>query len=264
VATLTATATCTAYRAVIDATGELVGQRQLAERVGWLAALASHLTEQILAARWTEKDLDTLAAGVDEAGRPLPAKGWMALRRLRWTAAAAVPNGVHVSDRVRRAAEEAAARALRLALHRRAIVDAILATWPDDPYKRSDADWAALRSALPAGTSTAEVRNRTRQLRAWARRHDGKLPAGITELEASPQCLDAPPVLLAAADKQLTTLTRTSERDARLRLQLPLTATPPPTPTGPGIRSTCVCPQPSPPKQNSPRQRCGWPVGRSG
>jgi hypothetical protein len=40
---------------------------------------------------------------------------------------------VVVSDRVRRIAEEEAARALRLAVHRRAVVAALLATWPADP-----------------------------------------------------------------------------------------------------------------------------------
>jgi len=108
-ATLTATATCTAYRAVIEATGEPISQRALIERAGWLAALTGHLTTQIVNSHWTEADLDALAAGIDQRRRPLPAKGYVALRRLGWTQSAAAPDGVYVSDRVRRIAEETAA-----------------------------------------------------------------------------------------------------------------------------------------------------------
>jgi hypothetical protein len=222
VAELTATATCSAYRAVIEVTGEQVGQRHLVERVGWLAELVQRVAAAVVAARWTEADLATLAAGVDQAGRRLPAKGWMVLRRLGWRAVA--PVGVYASDRVRRAAEELAARSLRLATHRRAIVQAVLATWPKDPPRRAEQEWAALRALLPAGTTTAEVRNRTRQVRAFTARHDGRLPVGITELEAPPQV--AAQVLLAAADKQFVAMIRAGEQVARLRVQLPQTAAP--------------------------------------
>lgn len=222
VAELTATATCTAYHAVIAATGEVVAQQQLAERVGWIATLAQQLADGIVTARWTEADLDRLAGGVDRAGRRLPAKGWMALRRLGWTAT--VPEGVYVSDRVRRAAEEQATRALRLALHRRSILKAVLAAWPTDPYRRTETEWSALRALLPAGTASAEIRNRTRQLRAFAADHAGRLPDGLSELEAPPRT--AAQVLLAAADKQLAAMARTGEQTTRLRVQLPLTAAP--------------------------------------
>jgi len=137
------------------------------------------LTNQIVTAHWIEDDLDILAAGVDESGRPLPAKGYVALRRLGWTQSAAAPEGVYVSDRIRRVAEEAAARMLRLALHRRAIVQGILATWPDTPAKRSDAEWEALRATLPVGTASAEIRNRTRQIRAWSKTNSGRLPLAL-------------------------------------------------------------------------------------
>jgi hypothetical protein len=225
VAELTATAPCTGYRAVVETTGELVGQRHLAKRVGWAAGLIRQLAEGVVAACWSEADLDLLAGGVDQAGRRLPAKGWMALRRLGWTATA--PAGVYVSDRVRRAAEEAAARALRLALRRRAIIMAVVASWPSDPYRRTETEWAALRTRLPTGTTRVEIRNRTRQLRAWAGEHAGRLPLGLTELEPPPRV--AKQVLLAAADKQLVTMTRDSGQTARLRVQLPLTAASPST-----------------------------------
>ncbi|MGP3965980.1 hypothetical protein ACTWPT_59600 [Nonomuraea sp. 3N208] len=84
--------------------------------------------------------------------------------------------GVHVCDRVLRCAQEQAARLLRLALHRRAVVAAIVATWPRDPGKRTNAEWQALRAVLPDGVGTAEIRNRTRQIRAYRDAHDGVLP----------------------------------------------------------------------------------------
>jgi hypothetical protein len=88
------------------------------------------LTRALIASRWDEASLDVLAAGVDCAGEELPSKGWMALRRLDWQGAAAPAEGVYVSDRVRRAAQEYAARTLRLALHRRTLVAAILRRGP--------------------------------------------------------------------------------------------------------------------------------------
>ena len=62
-----------------------------------------------------------------------------------------------------------------------------------------------MRAALPAGTSAAEIRNRTRQVRAHLAEHGG-LPADVTGVEGVP--VVAAQVLLAAADKQLVTLTR--------------------------------------------------------
>jgi hypothetical protein len=54
VAALTATATCTAFRAVQEATGELVPARLLAERVGFLATLTQELAMAVVAARWND------------------------------------------------------------------------------------------------------------------------------------------------------------------------------------------------------------------
>ncbi|MCA2175896.1 transposase [Nonomuraea glycinis] len=235
------TATCRAFRAVLEASGEVVGERVLAERVGWLAAVVRQMAAGVVAGRWTRADLDRLDAGVGLDGRALPAKGWMAVRRLGW--GADVPVGVYVSDRVRRCAEEEAARALRLALHRRAVLAAIIATWPADPGRRTDADWTALRAALDAagvagGVSTALIRNRTRQVRAYLDEH-GLSPADLTgqngqagragqvdvvEVEEPP--VVAAQVLLAAADRQLITLERVGGTGVRLRVQLPLCARP--------------------------------------
>lgn len=221
-AALTATATCIAYRAVAERTGELVPTRLLAERVRLLAALTQELATAVVAARWNDRDLATLESGVGPDGRALPAKGWMALRRLGWAAAA--PEGVHVSDRVRRASEEAAARALRSAVHRRAVVHAILESWPADPWRRTNAEWAALHKRLPQEVSTADIRNRTRPLRAFRTDHHGRLPAGLTELETAPRIPAL--VVLAAADKQLVTIQPIGPHAAVLRVQLPLTARP--------------------------------------
>lgn len=202
-AVLMATASCTAYRAALESSGEVVGERTLVRRVGWLAALAQTMTTQILTERWTGAALSDLASGTSSDGRALPAKGWMAVRRLSWGCAA--PAGVYVPERVRRIAEEEAARALRLALHRRTVLAAVCATWPADPARHSEAEWRALRAALPAGVSTAQIRNRTRQVRAHLTAH-GSLPIDVTGLEEVP--VVAAQVLLAAADKQLVTLTR--------------------------------------------------------
>ncbi|WKX09627.1 zinc ribbon domain-containing protein [Streptomyces sp. NL15-2K] len=238
-ARLTATATCTAFRAVVEDGGHRVGQRVLYERVGFLAVLCRDLTARLVAARWDETSLEVLAPGVDERGEVLPSKGWMALRRLGWntpgpasasasaSAECAGAGGtvtVYVPDRVRRAGEEQAARTLRLALHRRAVAGALLATWPADPSRRTQAEWTALRKVLPAGTSAAEIRNRTRQIRDFARAHDGRLPAGLCELEEPPAV--AALVLLAAMDRQQTTLERVDPGRARLRVKLPLCAAP--------------------------------------
>lgn len=223
VARLMATATCTAFSGVLEGTGERVGKRILLERVGFLAELSQKLTGVLVAARWDEACLDVLAAGVDERGVALPSKGWMALRRLNWPQAVTPPAGVYVPDRVRRGVEEYAARTLRLALHRRGIVAAVLATWPDDPRRRTEAEWTALRAALPAGVSGAEIRNRTRQVRAYVAEYE-HLPAGLCVLEDPPRV--APLVVLAAMDRQQVTLARVDEVTARLRVKLPLRAAP--------------------------------------
>lgn len=222
-AKLMATATCTAFSGVLEATGERVGQRALLERTGFLARLSQTLTDALVAARWDEASLDVLAAGLDEQSESLPSKGWMALRRLNWPRQVPSPAGVYVSDRVHRGAQEYAARTLRLALHRRTIVTAVLATWPADPGRRTEAEWTALRKLLPAGVSSAEIRDRTRQVRAYLAEH-GQLPAGLCALEGPPQV--APQVLLAAMDRQQVTLQRVDVTTARLRVKLPLRATP--------------------------------------
>jgi len=98
---------------------------------------------------------------------------------------AVAPAGVVVNDRVRRIAEEEAARLLRAAVHRRAAVAALLATWPADPGARTAVEWAALRAVLPDGVEAVTIRHRNRHIAAFARRR-GRLPAGLCELEDPP------------------------------------------------------------------------------
>ncbi|MEV1239065.1 hypothetical protein [Nonomuraea sp. NPDC049750] len=221
VSALTATATCTAHAATVEATGEVVAQPLLAQRVAWLSGLVRDVTARIVASRWSVADLDALASGRGLEGRVLPSKGWTAVRRLGW--GVGPRPGVYVCDRVLRCAQEQAARLLRLAVHRRAVVAAIVATWPQDADTRTNTEWAALRAVLPGGVSAAEVRNRTRQVRAYLDAH-AVFPADLTELEEPPKV--AAQVVLAAADRQLLTLQRTGERDARLRVKLPLAESP--------------------------------------
>ncbi|MET7332310.1 hypothetical protein [Nonomuraea sp. NPDC005650] len=130
---------------------------------------------------------------------------------------------MYVCDRVLRCAQEQAARTLRLALHRRRLVKAIVATWPASPWARTDTEWTALRKVLPDGVSAADIRNRTRQIRAHRDAH-GALLADLTELEEPPA--SATQIVLAAADRQLITLERTDQRNAHLRVRLPLADAP--------------------------------------
>ncbi|MFC4014911.1 hypothetical protein ACFOY2_47355 [Nonomuraea purpurea] len=102
-------------------------------------------------------------------------------------------------------------------------MEAIVATWSRNAGARTDAEWDALRAVLPDRVTSAEVRNRTRQIRVYLNEH-GTLPADLTELEEPPAC--AAQIVLAAADRQLITLERAGGRSARLRVRLPLTEFP--------------------------------------
>jgi hypothetical protein len=224
---LTSTAPCTAFRAVCDGRPAAAGVqlpvtgRVLAERVGWLADLIRGMADDLVSAHWVDADLAALAAGVGPDGRTLPSNGWMALRRLGWAATA--PAGVLVSDRVRRIAEEEAGRALRLAVYRRSVTAALIATWPADPVNRTDEQWSALRAVLPDGVDHATIRHRTRQIAAFAAQHD-RLPADLCDLEDPPTV--ARQVSLAAADRQQVLVERVDDTTVRVRTQLPLTAAP--------------------------------------
>jgi hypothetical protein len=219
--------TCTAFRAVCggkpDAPGtqEPVSGRGLSQRVGWLADLVQAMANEIIAVRFTDADLATLAGGVGPDGHRLPSNGWMALRRLGW--GAVPPPGVVVSDRVRRIAEEEAARALRLAVHRGSVIAALAATWPTDPFARTDEEWSALRAVLPDGVDNPTIRNRTRQITGYVS-ENGRLPADLCELEQPPTV--ARQVSLAAADRQQVVVDRIDEATVRVWAQLPVRPVP--------------------------------------
>ena len=132
---LVGTATCRGYRGAEAANGRILPVAELAQRSRWLMELVAGMAVQVLDEHWNEADLDTIAAGIGPDGRKLPTNAYMAMRRLGWTVYPAP--GTYLSDRHLRMAEELAGRAIRLALHRRAILDATVATWPADHTKRT-------------------------------------------------------------------------------------------------------------------------------
>src|SRR6185437_6821334 len=204
-----------------EKTGEALTAVTLAERVGWCADLVQGMAARLTAAHWHPAGLEALASGRDAAGRPLPAMAWMALRRLGWSTTP--PDGETVNDRIIRMAQEQAGRALRSACWRDALTRAITGTWPADPAKRTREEWDAVRAAVPGGEQlpSSVIRARTRQVAGYLRDH-GRLPAGVTELEAPPR---VPAMLiLAACDRQQASIERhgTDPRRALLRLQLPV------------------------------------------
>jgi IS605 OrfB family transposase len=204
-----------------EKTGEVLSAVAVVERVSWCAALVKGMAAGLVTAHWDAGGLRALASGTDPAGRLLPPQAWMALRRLGWSAA--VPDGVKVNDRIVRMAQELAGRLLRSALWRDALTTAVTGTWPTaDPAKRTPEEWGAVRAAVPGGehVPSAVIRARTRQIARYLQGH-GRLPAGVTELEASPR---VPAMLiLASVDRQQAVIERhgTDPRRALLRLQLP-------------------------------------------
>ncbi|MGO4425048.1 transposase, partial [Streptomyces sp. MCAF7] len=174
-----------ALRGVDAVSGERLDEAALVERAGWLAAVVEALAARVVQEHWNGPDLAQLASGTDLAGASLPSQGWMALRRLGWSVT--VAEGVYVPDRVVRIAQEQAGRVLRSAWWRAEITTALLATWPADPARRTEAEWEALRAALPDGPVAAAgvLLARTRQIAAFQARHR-RLPAGLTECEQAP------------------------------------------------------------------------------
>jgi hypothetical protein len=204
-----------------EETGEALAAATLAQRVGWCAALVKGMAAQLTAAHWETADLHVLSSGRDGAGRPLPSQAWMALRRLGWDAAP--PDGVTVNDRIVRMAQEQAGRTLRSACWRDDLTRAVTATWPANPAKRTPEEWDAVRAAMTGGehVPSAVIRARTRQV-ARHLQDQGRLPIGVTGLEAPPQVPGM--LILAACDRQQAVIDRheSDSRRALLRLQLPV------------------------------------------
>ncbi|MFE4538014.1 transposase [Streptomyces scopuliridis] len=218
-----AAACARALRGVDAVSGEQLDQAALVERAGWLTALVGSLASGVVREHWSGDDLAQLASGIDRSGASLPSQGRMALRRLGWTVT--VPESVYVPDRVVRIAQEQAG--LRSAWWRAEITTALPATWPAGPARRTEAEWEALRAALPeGGVATSVLRARTRQIATFHARY-GRLPVDVTECEQAPGA--GGQVGLAAVDKQLATPERCSEDSARyavLTLRLPVRPAP--------------------------------------
>jgi IS605 OrfB family transposase len=141
-------------------------------------------------------------------------------------------------------AQELAGRLLRSALWRDALTTAVTGTWPADPARRTPEEWNAVRAAVPGGEHlpSAVIRARTRQAARYLQ-GQGRLPAGVTELEAPPQAPAIP--ILAACDRQQAVIERheAGPRRALLRLQLPVC----PDPRGYGDWSWVTIPLALPP-----------------
>lgn len=204
---------------VDEESGEVLSAAMLAERVGWAAELVSGMAGTLLGEHWNAADVGRLASGEDSGGRKLPSHAWMALRRLGWSAEP--PGGVKVNDRVVRMAQEQAGRTLRAAQWRADVTTGVIATWPDDPVRRTGQEWERVRAAVPGGMRLPGnvLKSRTRQVAAYLRRH-GRLPAGLFALEAAPRLSGM--LLLSACDGQQATLERSDDGGrALLRIQLP-------------------------------------------
>ena len=212
---------CRGFGGTDMSTGEILTAAVVRERVRYLADLARETTAQIVEAHWNASDVALLGSGRDASNRSLPSSGHVTISRLGWGVNG--PAGVYVPDRAGRIAREHAARILRLATHRDGLVRGLVASWPVDYRARTGAEWAALWAAVPFASSKAEVRNRSRQIARWQTDHDGALPTSVTDLEPPP--FVSGQILLAAADKQLVTLTR-SESGVVVAVRLPCSAMP--------------------------------------
>ncbi|WP_231972213.1 transposase [Nocardiopsis alborubida] len=197
----------------------------LAQRVGWCADLVSAMTTELLKAHFNAADVNTLAAGVDAAGRRLPSNAWMAPRRLGWSIAP--PQGVRVNDRIMRMAQEMAGRILRSAQWRADLTTGVLAVWPADPAKRTPAEWGQVRARVSGGKHLPStiIGSRTRQITAFAHKH-GRMPVDVFDLEGVPRA--ARMLVLSACDAQQATLERHESDPGRILLRLKLPTRPDP------------------------------------
>lgn len=204
-----------------ERTGEVLSAAVVAERVGWCTDVVQCMTAGLLADHWNRADIDTLAAGADVTGRPLPSQAWMALRRLGW--GAKVPDGIKVNDRIARMAQEQAGRVLRSASWRAVLIAAVLATWPGRPLRRTSEEWDAVRVLVPGGEHLpcSVLKARTRQVMRFLAA-EGRLPRDLIELEAAPGA--ARILLLSACDRQQAAMERSSAdpRQVLLRIRLPI------------------------------------------
>jgi IS605 OrfB family transposase len=221
----TASARAVIRGGIDERSGEVVTAGGLASRIGWCAALVSGMAGGVLARHWNARDVGALAGGVDAAGEPLPATAWMALRRLGWAARA--PEGITVSDRIVRMAQEQAGRTLRSASWREELTSAVLATWPAGPFKRTKQEWEAVRGAMTGGEHlpSSVFKASTRQILRF-QGAEGRLPRDLFELQGPPSA--ARLLLLCACDRQQATIERSAADPGRVLLRLQLPARPDP------------------------------------
>jgi len=215
---LTATASCVLRGGVETSTGVVLSGAQVAVRVGWLADLTTLITKQVVAEQWNTTSLSILKGKADPSGRSLPGKGYVACDRLGWDIRL---QDMYIPDRVYRAGKEHAIRLLRGGVYRSVLTDVILATFPADGKVRTDTEWNALWAAIAASGNEYtrnEVQNRTRAIQTHYK-ENGALPANVCELETSPRVSRL--VMLAAGDKQLSTVSREDEKSASIILKLP-------------------------------------------
>jgi len=214
---LVSTATCRAYEGTDESTGGALTSSEVAKRVGWAIGLTATLGHTMLEEHYNDEGLKALTSGTGPDGRELPSNGYVAGRRLGW-ACPHPPAGVYLPDRFCRTVEEQLVRRLRQPAWLEGVIDAILASWPEDPKRRTAAEWDHLNQRLPDGTDKATVRNRTRQVASHLEQN-GHLPSGLCDLE--PGVSFGATLLLAAADRQLVTVSGNGERKLSLRVKLP-------------------------------------------
>ena len=238
---LTATAVCVG-RTGVSVKGLHVCAAELKRRTGFLTNLCIEVTQALVTTHWNRESADAIATGtfmhlVKGEKKPklkkLAARGYVAVRELGWAQNETeifVPmesqKEVYLPDRAFRAAEEQAMRLLRNAVHRSTLVDAVIATWPQNAQKRTAEEWQALEDAVTANGLTwskPEARNRTRAIETFVKT-EKRLPKDIFELEEPPNVANE--VILAAADKQLVELNRVGPDKAEIILKLPLVARP--------------------------------------
>jgi hypothetical protein len=193
-------------RAVDVATGEPVTARVLAERVGWLCALATEVAQSMLDALWSDDVIERFQQPAPGANRPARFAYKQLAALHGWPAQ---PVGCRVPSRVVWSGAEQAGRALRSADHRRKAVA------------------AALAGSDGVGIDAVTARNTHRMIgKEWtkAQRGEREFPRGLCDLQPAPRL----PVLcdLAASDDQTCRVDATDPRALRLELLLPTVARP--------------------------------------
>ncbi|QHE71019.1 zinc ribbon domain-containing protein [Rhodococcus sp. WAY2] len=209
--------TTRAHVAVDDATGEPIGLDDLDTRVGWLLDLIAAAGTELTARLWQPVTFDVLAAGLDGAGRRLPAQGHVAAARLGWNPH--YPDGIYVPSRVSRVVTAQVMASVRTLAFRDAAIAALSERF--DPVTGTLAPPTEPGDSVPLGFA----RGVQRQLVAFSRRSDGAKSTRlrITDVQEPPRM--AAMAGLSAADRQLAQLTA-ADHELVLTVKLPTSAAP--------------------------------------